>query len=85
MDKWRPPFETTRRDLIDGTIDSLIYTFLDTKFEILYKANQIVSYGQMKTTIRNYLLDEIWLMVPSKASYMHVQALLKINCVKQSL
>ena len=25
--KMRPPFETTRRDLIDGTIDSLIHVF----------------------------------------------------------
>ena len=23
-DKWGPPFQTTRRDLIDGAIDSLI-------------------------------------------------------------
>ena len=26
-EKWGPPFDTTRRDPIDGTIDSLIHAF----------------------------------------------------------
>ena len=55
-DKWRPPSETTRRDLIGGTIDSLIHAFWiqnDIEFKKLHEIGQIVSYRQMKTIIRH--------------------------------
>ena len=63
-DKLRPQVETARRDLIDGTIDSLIEALSrqqkrhsiikNIKSNEWFEIGVQASYRQMRTTIRNY-------------------------------
>ena len=71
-DKWRPPFETTRRDLVDGTIDSLIHVCFVKKVYKAQKTSWNRATSKLQTTEDHHskLLDEIWLMVLSTALLM---------------
>ena len=71
-DNWGPPLGTTRRDLIDSTLDSFIHAFFR---QCLEKPKNVMKHPNRKLQTNedhhSALLDEIWLKVPSTASFLH--------------